>query len=112
MTRKDLESKVQVRWEPIGERSRRCVGELSLASDCCVDMAVASLSGGSPEDLVGWVEKEVRRRVVESVLGDLETENRGLRAALEKWGRRAMAGSASRQLVAGTWETELKEDLE
>lgn len=34
MTRKDLESKVRIRWEPCGERSERCVAELELAGDC------------------------------------------------------------------------------
>ena len=114
MTREDLESRIRIRWEPVGDRSERCVAELELAGDCCVDIAVAAMADLPWPRFREMVEGETRRRLLESVLGDLESRNLRLRAALEKWGRRAISrqfpGARARTEHGGE-EEELKEDL-
>lgn len=111
MKRSDLESKVQITWEP-GENVN---GEQVPFDRCCGHVEFRS-SGYFSRDLVGpgqrdEMERAVRESMVRYLIGDLEAENQRLRAAVDKWSRRAMAGSMSRQIEPDQWTNELKEDL-
>ena len=109
MNRSDLESRVQITWERLNDHTDRCVGTLEATSDCHVDWTVAKMSGIPKEALRAAIENEARRRVVASVLGDLEAENLRLRAAVEKWGRRALNRKHWKDSEGE--EDELKEDM-
>lgn len=114
MNRGDLESKVQVTWERLNGRTDRCTGTLEVSSGCYVDWAIASLAGMPEDRFRAMVEAEVRRRLVSSVLAGLESENARLRAAVERWGRRAIYRqfpSRERRNEQDGEENELKEDL-
>lgn len=115
MTREELESKVRITWEPgeiiNGERVPfgRCVGHLELR-----------LSGYLPMDLLEdglagrELERAVRKSLVSSLIGDRDTENQRLRAALKKWGLRFYslhAACAHGGPSCEGYEEELEEDL-
>lgn len=116
MTRKDLESKVRIRWETAddGRGTRRCEGEFVASCAALVDPLVLRGLGAGRTDIEEPVEKSVRREIADSLLRDLETENLRLRAALEKWGRRAISRqfpSCARDAEQAGEGEELKEDL-
>ena len=111
MNRSDLESKVRISVGPSSPGGRtEMVATLEVKAAACLDPYVMSCAPAI--DLPRLVEKTLRECVVGEVLGDQEAENRRLRAAVDKWARRAMAGSMSRQIEPNQWSDELKEDLQ
>lgn len=112
MKRPELESKVKMEWSTDADRGvRQCEGSLALSVAAFVDPIVLRAVGRSQGEIERATVDEVRRVPASKLLGDHETEIAKLRRAVEKWGRRAMAGSMSRQLRPGDWETELQGDL-
>ena len=111
---KDLKDRVQIHWERgVGStRVSRCVAELGVKAEAGLDDLVAAQFPAGSERLKCILEQRLREEIVHKVRGDLVAENQRLRAAAKKWARRAMAGSASRQLVVGDWEKELEGDLQ
>ena len=115
MKRSDLESKVQITWEPgeiiNGEQVPfdRCVGRLELNASGYL-AACLHEDGPARREL----ERAVRKSLVSALMGDRDTENQRLRAALKKWGRRFNSLHAA--CVHGGpscegYEKELEEDL-
>ena len=113
MNRSDLESKVQVTWEP---------GEIVNGVRVPFERAVASLplsvpgylAIGQPSEARAALEEELRRSFAYALVGDLESENARLREAVERWGRRAISRqfpSRERRNEQDGEEGELKEDL-
>jgi len=107
--RSELESKVQITWEP-GEN----VNGQQVPFDRCCGHVEFRVLGCFSKQLVGRgqrdeMERAVRESIVNYLIGDLEAENARLRAAVEKWGRRALG----RNCFGGAEEEvdELKEDL-
>ena len=80
---------------------------LEVKATACLDPYVLACSPAI--DLRGLVEKKLRECVVHAVLGDLESERSRLRAAVEKWGRRALNRKHWKDSEGE--EDELKEDM-
>jgi len=91
VTRKELESKVQITWEP-GEN----VNGQQVPFDRCCGYVELRSSGYFSKHLVGRgqldeMERAVRESIVNYLIGDLEAENQRLLAALRFWGRQCLA---------------------
>ena len=105
MNRDNLERAVEIDWKdmlsPVAQCSGRLVVDYSRFSDRqLLDRVPQARSA---------LESIVRKELVSSVLGDLETEVHRLRAALKKWG--ALAISRAEWRAPEGEEDELKEDL-
>ena len=108
MNRGDLESKLVASWEPASDSPfLRCTVSLPLNVS-------GYLALGQPPEAKAAMEVATRRSFAFALLGDLEAENQRLRAAVKKWGRRAICRqfpSRERRDEQDGEEKELKEDL-
>ena len=119
MNRSDLESKVQVTWErcpgwPAATGVEKCVASLTLRKEAVLDGLVERMFPCGPVSIRHEIGERLKRDLVSSVLGDLESERARLRAAVEKWGRRAIHRqfpSRERRNEQDGEENELKGDL-
>ena len=116
MKREDLESRVLVTWERnVGDDRgvRKCVASLQLRAEALLDPVVKLVAPvGAIE---GKIEEHLKGLLVHRLLGGIESERARLRAAVEKWGRRAISRqfpSRERRNEQDAEENELKEDLE
>ena len=113
MNRSDLESRVQIAVSPPDDRgARRMIA--SLKFDAVAYLDPIALAGAPEIDLAARIERHLRRFVVHEARGDMESTNARLRAAVEKWGRRAISRqfpSRERRNEQDAEEDELKEDL-
>ena len=109
-SRSDLESRVQITWERIPGQSacgtEKCVASLALRREAVLDRLVERMFPCGPVSVRREIGERLKRDLVSSVLGGLESENARLRAAVEKWGRRARVAS-----FPPNWYKEMEEDL-
>ena len=118
MTRGDLESKIQITWERCPGYSdmsvEKCVASLQLRREAVLDRLVERMFPAGPVSIRHEIEKRVRDELIRLLIGDLESENQRLRAAVKRWGQAALA--AERLLRPGfktiaEMEAKLEEDL-
>ena len=119
MNRSDLESKIQITWErcpgwPSETGVEKCVASLQLRREAVLDRLVERLFPAGPVSIRHEIEKRVRDELIRLLIGDLESENQRLRAAVKRWGQAALA--AERLLRPGfktivEMEAKLEEDL-
>ena len=118
MTRGDLESKIQITWERCPGYSdmsvEKCVASLQLRREAVLDRLVERMFPAGPVSIRYEIEKRVRDELIRLLIGDLESENQRLRAAVKRWGRQALAAEQVLRTDPKTYavlEAKLEEDL-
>ena len=119
MNRSDLESKIQITWErcpgwPAETGVEKCVASLQLRREAVLDRLVERMFPAGPVSIRHEIERRVRDELIRLLVGDLESENQRLRAAVKRWGRQALAAEQVLRTDPKTYavlEAKLEEDL-